>query len=972
MPVRVIVLGPTELHRDGVPIDLGGTRPRAVLTVLARSAGRVVGRDEIIAHTWGHAPPRTAVNQVQIAVHRLRKALTAAGLDAATALRRQGGGYVLDVGTDLAEFRAHLGAGRAAAARCQWRAARDAFDAAAGLWRPGGELAEDHFTARLHRMVAALHTGGHAETAREAAALLDGHPLRERVWYLLVLAHIAAGEHGRAAEALRRARATLAEALGIDPGRELRSLDGLTEPAAGLAHAATWITGAPAAPVARPMGLPAEPREFVGRDGELREILAALGEHGAVAVTGLGGVGKTALATRAARAADAPGGCLFTDLRGADDQPRAAHDVMGSLLRSLGITDGAVPDDPPARAELYHRALTGRGVLLVLDNAAGPEQIEPLLSREVPVIVTARRALTGLPHVHLDALPADDATTLLSRLSGRPQDDDLRDLAALAGRLPLALRVVGARLALRRGLDPGRMVARLTDEHARLDALSDGDRRVRSCIEFGYRLLSPSAAAALRAVARLPVAEFGHWVLTALAGDATPAITAELTAAQLLRPAPPTRGGGPRHRLHDLVRVYAATEPDPDATGRLHAVCAALLSLAHAADDHLPYARHATPERPPGLPAPDPGALTALAADPMGWFAAERDLLLTAPGIAAEIGDADLTRRLATVVTNYLELHGHGDALDTVLAHARRLAHDAEGDAALRFTTTKRLRLDGRFTETVPVLRALRRDHLRLGDPLRAAAAATDLAVALRQAGAPQAVREAHLRWALTTLDGLPGELARAQRGWTTIILGNTIAPTDPAGSERAYATALRVFRAGRDRVGEATALAMLGAVHHRRGDHDRAIALYQRAHDLHAALEDDPGRRFAALYIVTGLLAAGRLVEAATRADALLAELVTAPMPALDAGALRVRGAIHLRAGELAAATGPLTRSLALSAGMPDVEARTARVLLAVHEAAGDAEAARAVRDRLYALVPEGHPLRSREGLDMALDVVF
>ncbi|HEY1179538.1 MAG TPA: BTAD domain-containing putative transcriptional regulator, partial [Phytomonospora sp.] len=135
-PAYLRVLGPVELSAGAGPVDLGGVRSRALITALALTPGDVAPADRLIALVWGAEPPKTAPNQLQIAVHRVRTALTEAGLDAHGTLRREGGGYVLDgLGVDLADFRAHVTDGEKAAASGEWTEARASFRTALDLWR---------------------------------------------------------------------------------------------------------------------------------------------------------------------------------------------------------------------------------------------------------------------------------------------------------------------------------------------------------------------------------------------------------------------------------------------------------------------------------------------------------------------------------------------------------------------------------------------------------------------------------------------------------------------------------------------------------------------------------------------------------------------------------------------------------------------------------------------------------------------
>ena len=172
----------------------------------------------------------------------------------------------------------------------------------------------------------------------------------------------------------------------------------------------TFVTNqAAAAPVALAQ-LPAPVAGFTGRDAELAEVTGLLDPAagaGAVvmsAVAGLAGVGKTALAIQAAHAAQAagwfPGGVLFLDLHGYDDQAVQPGQALDALLRALGIPAEHIPPGAEERAGLYRSALAAvtDPALVVADNASAEAQVRPLLPGPGPhrVLVTSRHTLADL------------------------------------------------------------------------------------------------------------------------------------------------------------------------------------------------------------------------------------------------------------------------------------------------------------------------------------------------------------------------------------------------------------------------------------------------------------------------------------------------------------------------------------------------------------------------------------------------
>ncbi|GIG69002.1 AfsR/SARP family transcriptional regulator [Phytomonospora endophytica] len=987
-PARLRVLGPVELLVDGRDVDLGGLRSRALVTALALTPGDVASTDRLIDLVWGAEPPKTAANQLQIAVHRVRTALTEAGLDAHATLRREGGGYVLDgLAADLTDFRAGVATGETAAHAGDWNAARAAFQTALALWRGPAcpDLAgtavvngieEERLSALEQRMVADLLAGDPAPVLTDAPGLLTERPLRERVLHLLVLAHALSGDRARARKEHERACAAIVEALGIDPGPELRDLDPEGELAPALDRLHTWIAGPPPAPAVRPRELPAHIRDFVGRPGELAALAdglkdAADGAGAVLTVVGLGGVGKTALAVHAAHAASwrFPDGCLFADLRGAEPEPRDPHAVLAVFLRSLGVPDDAVPTDGTARITLYRRLLSERRVLIVCDNAFDAEQVRPLLPDTAgsAVVVTARADLSRLDPavaVRLDALTEDDSVELLTRLSRGSSGHDrerLHRLAALAGGLPLALRIVGARIA-RRGFHLDRIIARLTDEQRRLDALSDGDLRVRSCVDVGYRRLSEPAAAMLRAVALLPATDIGLWLAAAAvntpSAEAAP-LAAELAEAQLIR-LTENPGSETRVTLHDLVRVFARGEAtDPDHAGLAQGF-EALLGLTHTASEALRTRIHVPPIPPRGFTAPEPAALDTVRSAPRAWFAREHEVLSAA--VTAATAYPDLAWRLALAPVTFLEQGFHIDTMRRIhgAVAAMRPFADPHAEAGLDYLELKILTAESRRAEALRLARPARRAFLDVGDPLRAAAVAVELAKAVRLGGGNERIAIAALRWALARLDELPPDPSvHAQRGWTLLSLTAIVVEKDQDEAHDLYERAIAEFELGDDTAGAARARGALGVVYQRSGDHRRAIAILERALSAYIALGLSVDRLYCQVFIASNLLLLGDHAEAVRRCDEAIEELRATPYPALFLGIVHVKGSALHASGDFAASRDVLREGLDLAQelGAGYVQAKLQYVLVKCLVGLGVTDEAAAAVERLIELLPPDDP---------------
>ena len=354
---------------------------------------------------------------------------------------------------------------------------------------------------------------------------------------------------------------------------------------------------------------PAADAGFVGRGHELTELLALLSPHssrsgsdaapaeaaGVVvvsAVAGAPGVGKTALAQAAARAATArgwfPGGAVTVDLHGYDPDPAQVvwpAQLYGGLLRALGLPGEQVPPTESDQATVYHQLLdqlaqADRPVLLVLDNAADTQQVAQVLPRGVGghrVLMTSRDTLGGLPEARLldlHILERGAAVELLTRGLQRRHPGDARvafdpaaaaRLVELCGRLPLAVQIVAALL----GDEPDRPLTELADELAdeahRLRGLDYGGRwAVRAAFDLSYRRLDPPVAALFGWLSAAPGPDVGLAVAAAVADQDQPSTRAGLRAlcrAHLLDQQP--TNGGLRWRMHDLIRLYATEHLTP-------------------------------------------------------------------------------------------------------------------------------------------------------------------------------------------------------------------------------------------------------------------------------------------------------------------------------------------------------------------------------------------------------------------------
>lgn len=578
------VLGPLRVRHAETSAPLTATMPRTLLGILLVRPNTPVPVDVLVDALWaGRRDPR-APSKLQLHVHRLRRALGDPGRI------RFDAGYLLQVGpgeldaerfeTALTEATATPGPARAVellrSALALWRG--DPFAGVRDVPMVRAEadrLAERRLTA-LERLYAAELACGHGSTiVAELGELARRHPLRERLQCLLMTALYQGSRRAEALAVYHRTRAALVRELALEPCAELRRLE----------HA--MLTGDPALepePVSvsgPPAHLPADITDFTGRVAELAAICRHLSPAGTApagnpamavtAVAGRAGVGKTTLAIRVAHRLRTryPDGQLYVDLHGTGTRPLDPAVVLATFLRALGVPGAAVPDDADERAALYRSRLAGRQLLVVLDDAAGEAQIQPLLpgTPGCAVLVTSRLRLAGLHGaqlVDLDVMDPEQAVELLGRIAGRRRVSDERgaaeQLVAHCGYLPLAVRVAGIRLGARPHWRLSRLAADLADEHRRLDGLRLGGLDVRASLAPSYQRLDETTRRAFRRIGLLDAPDFPAWVGAALLD--VPRQQAEelldaLVDAQLLDVAGRDSAGQVRYRCHELLRIYA-------------------------------------------------------------------------------------------------------------------------------------------------------------------------------------------------------------------------------------------------------------------------------------------------------------------------------------------------------------------------------------------------------------------------------
>jgi DNA-binding SARP family transcriptional activator len=679
------VLGPLQVLADGRPVPIGRRGVRGLLALLVVEAGRTVPVDRIVDGLWGDAPPATARTIVHGYVSRLRRLFAQADPSGSARIVTTPSGYQLEVDPwrlDLHRARELVAAARGKSATMRAGLLREAL----GLWRgpaladvPGDPVTTDLDELRLvaveERIAAELDLGRHLELVGELRQLVTEHPFRERLVAHIVRALYRSGQRADALDAFLRFQRRAADELGIDPGPELRALHEQVlrdDPALSAVGEPERSVVPPRPGVVVPAQLPGPVSGFVGREADLARLDAVPDEDSSalVVITGPAGVGKTALAVAWGHrhADDFPDGVLFAELRGlaGDDRPAGPADVLEHFLLALGVLPDAVPGAREDRLGLYRSLLARRRVLVVLDDAASPEQVLPLLPSGPGsvALVTSRLGLGalvvsgGARLLPVDALdPAASARLVRGVVGERLTEDDagsVEVVAELCGHLPLALRIAAAKLLTSPKWTMRDLVDELSDEDTRLSSLelSDDAVGVARALDASHRALPEHLREAFAAVGRFPGHQIGPHVLASVCGtglrDATGRLAA-LAEANLLTEVAPGA-----FAMHDLVRLYARALPggNGDRRGALVAVLRHYLVVCDTARRLI---------RPPqddlDLVSDDDGR-TAVPALPdraaaIAWFAAEWPVLVSLVRAAAEAGLHEQVWRLVRLLHCY-------------------------------------------------------------------------------------------------------------------------------------------------------------------------------------------------------------------------------------------------------------------------------------------------------------------------------
>lgn len=575
-----------------------------------------------------------------------------------------------------------------------------------------------------------------------------------------------------------------------------------------------------------------------------------------LALHGTGGVGKTALASRWAHevAERFPDGQLYLDLQGyGPGAPISPGVALGSLLRSVGVPGPQLPEETGERAGLWRSVVTGRRLLVLLDNARNPDQVRPLLpGSDCVVVVTSRSQLRGLStrdgavSLALQELTDDEARTVLLDAVGprRAVDeaDAAGDLARLCGRLPLALRIT-ADLASRHHDTPlATLAAELRDQ--RLERLSDVDDPAsdpRAVFSWSCQSLDPREARAFRLLSLHPGEDFSAAAAAPLVGmpaSATRQALDRLAAVHLLEQRNPGR-----YRFHDLLREYAAEraraeEPAADRDAATRRMLDWHLQTANRANTALRLGAVCVVLEPED-PTVEPLEFSE-PSDALAWCQAELPGLVAVTRHAAEHDCPAHAQQLAWVLASMCELTHR---LDEWLAMAEAGYHGAASlDAMSRYraayTLGSALSSAYRLKESETYKREALRHATEVGSPDAITSALNSLGILYQNMGDNTAAL-AHLQQSLKTArdNGLTFRAAHALLNLGSYEIRNGDVETGLAHSEEALAAYRELDAAFH----QGMALSNLAEGHALAGRLERAVACADRAMALFGQAEEAP-----------------------------------------------------------------------------------------------------------------------------------
>jgi tetratricopeptide (TPR) repeat protein len=732
---------------------------------------------------------------------------------------------------------------------------------------------------------------------------------------------------------------------------------------------------ADAGPATGPRTLPRAAQVFEGRGTQLRELAqaaeapAVVGVVTICAIHGLPGIGKSTLAIRAAHgmAYKYPDGQYYLQLYGHTEgkQRSDAADALASLLQIAGFAPDNIPASLDARSALWRSHLHGKRVLLLLDNAAGPGQVRPLLPGTAGslVLITSRKHLSGLEgarSLSLDTLTAEEAARLLVRLAARadldPADAAVSEIVARCGRLPLAIELLASRLRERTTWTAAYLVGRLAEAQDRIGLMQAGDRSVAAAFDLSYADLTGDQQRLFRRLGLHPGSEIDAFAAAAL--EATDLVTASDQLDALYEQSLLTELAPGRYAMHDLIRQHsvgsAARDPAEELEAALGRLTDYYLRCSAAADAAL--GRQSRTRADAASTGPLPFALPDLSdgTRALDWIRAERGSLLALLDQARAAGQHAVVVALTAGIAALLRQDGpwaeartrHATAIE-----AARRAEDQLGEANARCDLADIRYLTGDYHGAAREQRKALEIYRAIGDELGLANALTDLGLMQEHIGnyarALTLLEEARGTYqalgdrlgeaqvlsniavvrehtnefgdaarALEQAQAIYSELELRQgQADTLVYLGGLLRLTGEYGTAAQYLEDARAIHIslGR-RLGEANALAFLGAVHERAGDYESADRELNEALAIYDDMGQDLGKANARTFLAMVAEHAAEYARATRLLDSALKIYAEVDDPGGAAQARNVLGNVLRKNGQLVQAAAAHQKGLALA----------------------------------------------------------
>lgn len=689
-------------------------------------------------------------------------------------------------------------------------------------------------------------------------------------------------------------------------------------------------------------GLPRDVASFTGRQSELDRILATIadlafggGVTGIHAIDGMAGIGKTTFAVHAAHrlAGHFPDGQFFLPLHAhtPGQRPVDPADALASLLLSAGLPSQLVPPGLQARSVRWRDHVAGKKILLLLDDAAGHDQVTPLLPGTAGslVLITSRRRLTALPDaavISLATLPPAEAAVLLARLARRADisagDPSVSELARLCGHLPLAIGMLAAQLRHHPAWTPAGLASDLAQSADRLAAMRAEDVSIAAMFDLSYAELTPAQGRLFRRLGLVPGPDIDTYAAAALDGTSREQVRLELDALyghHLL--SEPAQG---RYQLHDLLREHARAKAEAGDRDDARAAVGRLLDYyLHTAA----VAARLTTRRPPAIPPVSclPPAVPPLASrkEAEAWLRAERPNLHACAKHAAASGSAVHAVWIPAQLGEFLRSHGYLDqalSLHQTAASTAQAAGDRAGQAAALYDLGRIYRALGPVPAAIRAFTQALRLYRDLGDKSRQVEAINFL-------GTSQCMID------------------------------------DRVAAQASLTEGLALARELEDLVGQANALDPLATIQMGQGSYQAAAALFSECMILRQEAGDQPGRARELTIIGHLQTQMGDYELAVTSLTESIAMSRDLGDPLYEAVALTRLAYVQRLAGDYDGAQASLTRSLTLARelGSRVHESEALMNLGALQHAKGHHQAARASLKKALTMYRENGDLTSQ-----------